>query len=299
MLAGKAYLTSEGTVMFASNALIGLREGLEAALVVVILVAFLVKTDRRWALRYVWLGVGTAVVLSVAIGAILTFGTAGLDEAQQELVGGIASLVAVGFVTWMIFWMRRAGRRIAGELTGKLDSALAVGPLAIATVAFVGVAREGLETALFAYATIQSASQTGVGPLLGWVVGIGAAVLLGVLVYRGAIKIDLARFFRWTGAALVVVAAGILAYAVHELQEAGVLPGEKSYAFDLRHLIDPQGPVATVIRGIFNLRPRMAVLEIGAWAAYLLVVLPLFLAGGRPTATAAPEPRERAAAPTR
>lgn len=277
--------------MFASNALIGLREGLEAALVVVILVAFLVKSGRRDALRQVWAGVGVAVLLSVVVGAVLTFGTAELEDETQELVGGIASLIAVAFVTWMIFWMRRAARGIAGELRGRMGDALAVGPLAVALVAFLGVGREGLETALFAYATIQSAGETGAGPLLGWVVGLGAAVGLGVAIYHGAIRIDLGKFFRWTGVALVFVAAGILAYAVHELQEAGVLPGEKSYAFDLTATIDPKGPVATVVRGILNLRPRMAVLEVGAWAAYLLVVLPTFLAGSRATTAAATRER--------
>ena len=275
--------------MFFSNALIGLREGLEAALVVVILIAFLVKTDRRWALRYVWIGVGAAVALSVVIGAVLTFGTSGLDDRTAELVGGLASLLAVVLVTGMVFWMRSVGRRFAGELTGKLDRALDAGPFAIAAVAFLGVGREGLESALFFYATVESAGETGIAPALGWVVGIGAAVALGIAIYLGAVRIDLAQFFRWTGVGLVIVAAGILAYAVHELQEAGVLPGENVYAFDVRSTIDPTSPLATVVRGIFNLRPRMAVLEIGAWAAYLVVVLPLFLrgVGRRPTATAA------------
>ncbi len=282
--------------MFVSNALIGLREGLEAALVVVILVAFLVKTDRRWALRHVWTGVGAAVGLSVVVGAVLTFGADGLDDQTAELVTGIASLLAVVLVTGMVFWMRSVGRRFAGELTGKLDRAIDAGPLAIATVAFLGVGREGLESALFFYATVQSAAETGLAPALGWVVGIGAAVAMGVAIYAGAVRINLARFFRWTGAGLVVVAAGILAYAVHELQEAGVLPGDGVYAFDLRSVVDPASPVAMVVRGVFNLRPRMAVLEIGAWAAYLIVVMPLFLRGvGSPKPTTEPA-RETVAA---
>ena len=186
--------------MFASNALIGLREGLEASLVVVILVAFLVKSGRRDALRYVWLGVGTAVALSVFLGAILTFATEGLDDATAETVAGIASLIAVAFVTGMVFWMRRAGRAFAGELKGQMDRALDLGPYAIALVGFLGVGREGLETALFFYATVTAAGETGIGPVMGWVVGIGAAIALGVAMYAGAIRINLAKFFRWTGA---------------------------------------------------------------------------------------------------
>lgn len=281
--------------MFASNALIGLREGLEASLVVVILVAFLVKCGRRDALRYVWLGVGTAVGLSVLLGAILTFATEGLDDATAETVTGIASLIAVCFVTGMVFWMRSAARSFAGELKGRMDRALDLGPFAVALVAFLGVGREGLETALFFYATVTAADETGIGPVMGWVVGIGSAIALGIAIYYGAVRINLARFFRWTGALLVVVAAGILAYAVHELQEAGVIPGEKVYAFDFTGSLDPKGWFATIVRGIFNLRPRMSVLEFGSWAAYLAVVMTLFLRPARsrgaeaaPAAPAAP-----------
>ncbi len=155
--------------MLASNALIGLREGLEAALVVVILVAFLVKTDRRWALRHVWTGVGVAVALSVALGAMLTYGTQQLTFEAQEMIGGIASILAVFFVTAMVFWMRTAARTISGELKGKLDRALDLGPFAIALVAFLGVGREGLETAIFFYATTEAAGQGNNQPLIGWV----------------------------------------------------------------------------------------------------------------------------------
>lgn len=210
--------------MFVSNALIGLREGLEAALVVVILLAFLVKTDRRWAIPYVWLGVGTAVVLSVVLGAVLTFGTRQLTFEAQELIGGTASIIAVAFVTVMVFWMKSAARSMSGELKGKLDSALDLGPLAVALVGFLGVGREGLETAIFFYATAQAAGAGNNLPLLGWAVGLGGAVLLGWLIYRGALQINLARFFRWTGAALVLVAGGILSYGIHDLQEARFLP---------------------------------------------------------------------------
>ena len=285
--------------MFVSNALIGLREGLEAALVVVILIAVLVKSDRRWALRWVWLGVGVAVVLSVVLGAVLTYGTRQLSFEAQELIGGGASIVAVGFVTWMVLWMRRASASISGVLKGRLDSALAMGPLAIALVGFLGVGREGLETAIFVYATAQAAGAGTVTPLLGWVVGLLAAVLLGVLVYRGAVRIDLASFFRWTGVFLVVVAAGILAYGIHDLQEAGVLPGLNTLAFDVSAVIAPGSAVATVLKGIFNFTPATTVLQAVAWAAYLAVVLPLFLrrpsTPSRPSETAgspAPAPAQ-------
>ena len=267
--------------MLASNALIGLREGLEAALVVVILVAFLVKTDRRWALRHVWTGVGIAVALSVALGALLTYGTKQLTFEAQELIGGSASIIAVVFVTFMIFWMKSASRTISGELKGKLDKALDMGPLAIALVAFLGIGREGLETAIFFYATTQAAGQGNSQPLVGWVIGLGGAVVLGWLIYRGAVKINLTKFFRWTGILLVLVAAGILAYGLHDLQEAQFLPGLTTLAFDVSSTVDPGSWYATLLKGIFNFTPETTVLQAVAWVLYVGIVLTLFLRPAR------------------
>ncbi len=263
--------------MLVSNALIGLREGLEAALVVVILAAFLVKTDRRWALRHVWTGVAVAVALSVALGAILTFGTQSLSFEQQELIGGGASIIAVGFVTAMVFWMRTAARTISGELKGRLDKALDIGPLAVALVGFLGVGREGLETAIFFYATTQAAGQGNTQPLIGWAIGLGAAVLLGFGIYKGAVKINLAKFFRYTGILLVVVAGGILAYGLHDLQEAGVLPGLNALAFDVSHVIVPDSWYGALLKGIFNFSPQTTWLQAVAWLVYVGTVLTLFL----------------------
>jgi high-affinity iron transporter len=276
--------------MLVSNALIGLREGLEAALVVVILVAFLVKTDRRWALRHVWTGVGAAVALAVVLGAVLTFGTKQLTFEAQELIGGSASIVAVVFVTFMVFWMRSAARTISGELKGKLDRALEMGPLAVALVAFLGVGREGLETAIFFYATTEAAGQGNNQPLLGWVVGLGGAVVLGWLIYRGAVRINLTKFFRYTGVLLVIVAGGILAYGLHDLQEAQFLPGLGALAFDVSAAVPPDSWYGTLLKGIFNFSPATTWLQAIAWVLYVGVVLTLFL---RPV----PAPVAPAAAP--
>ncbi len=275
--------------MFVSNALIGLREGLEAALVVVILLAFLVKTDRRWAIPYVWLGVGTAVALSVLLGAVLTFGTRQLSFEAQELIGGTASIIAVAFVTAMVFWMKSAARTISGELKGRLDKALDLGPLAVAFVGFLGVGREGLETAIFFYATAQAAGSGNNLPLLGWVVGFAGAVLLGYLIYRGALRINLSVFFRWTGIALIIVAAGILSYGIHDLQEAGFLPGLNTLAFDVSGTVDPGAWYAALLKGIFNFTPQTTVLQAVAWSTYVVVVLFFFLRPTRRTTAAAPE----------
>ncbi|MDQ6715637.1 MAG: FTR1 family protein [Actinomycetota bacterium] len=274
--------------MIASNALIGLREGLEAALVVVILVAFLVKTDRRWALKYVWLGACVAVAISVGLGALLTYGTGRLSFEQQELIGGTASIIAVGFVTGMIFWMRSAARTISGELKGRLDKALDIGPLAVALVGLLGVGREGLETAIFFYAATQAAGQGTSEPLVGFVLGLAVAIGLGVLIYLGAVKINLGAFFRWTGILLVIVAAGILSYGLHDLQEAGLLPGLTTLAFDISHILDPGSWYGTVLRGIFNFTPSTTVLQAIAWLAYVAVVLTLFLRPQHPSLPARP-----------
>lgn len=270
--------------MFA-NFLIGLREGLEAALVVGILLAYLVKTGRTEARKALWLGVGAAVTLSLAVGAALTFGTSGLDEEAEETFGGVMSLVAVGFVTWMVFWMKRTARDISGNLQGRLDTAIGFGARAIAAVAFIAVAREGLETSLFIWAAVQSTG-SGTAPVVGAALGLAAAVLVGALFYRGAVNIDLRKFFTWTGAALVVIAAGVLAYSVHELQEAGVLPGEDAHAFDLTSVIPPDSWYGSLIKGIFNLSAAPSQLELLAWFAYLLPVMFLFLrASKRPVGT--------------
>lgn len=279
--------------MLVSNALVGLREGLEASLVVVILIAFLVKTDRRWALPWVWAGVGTAVLLSAGLAGFLTFGTRSLSFETQELIGGSASILAVAFVTGMVFWMRTAARTISGDLKGRMDQALSAGGFWVALVGFLGVGREGLETAIFFYATAQAAGSGTSAPLFGWVLGILGAIVLGVLLYRGAITINLGKFFRYTGIFLIFVAAGILAYGIHDLQEANFLPGLNSLAFDVSNVIAPGGWLATLLKGFFNFTPATTWLQAIAWTAYVGIVLPLFL---RPVRVAA-RPAARVGAP--
>ncbi|SHN35365.1 iron uptake transporter permease EfeU [Cryptosporangium aurantiacum] len=279
---------------FFPNLLIGLREGLEAALVVSILVAYLVKTDRRNRLPVVWAGVAAAVVLSVAFGALLTYVITGLDTfKQQELAGGFLSIIAVGLVTWMIFWMRRTARHLKAELTGKLEAAIAMGAGAVALMAFLAVAREGLETTLFFFSAAQQADSQ-LGPLLGFLVGIAIAVALAFALYQGAVRINLGTFFTWTGALLVVVAAGIFSYGIHDLQEAEVLPGLNTLAFDVSAQIPPDSWYATLLKGIFNFQPQTTVLQAIAWTAYLVPVLTFFLWPTRESAAPPAAPEESA-----
>ncbi|GAA4198723.1 FTR1 family protein [Streptosporangium oxazolinicum] len=261
--------------MFASY-LIGLREGLEATLVVSVLVALLVKSDRRDRLPLVWAGVGAALALSVAFGALLTFTVAHLEYQRQELFEAITSLLAAAFVTWMIFWMRRASRTLSGELRARLTQALEVGATAVVVMAFLAVAREGLETALLFFASVQGATTTAV-PLIGISLGLLTAVALGWAIYRSAMRINLTTFFTWTGLLLILVAAGILKYGVHDLQEAGVLPGLSTYAFDISGVLPADSWYGALLSGMFNITPQPSVLETVAWVLYAVPTLILFL----------------------
>lgn len=278
------------------NYLIGLREGLEAALVVSILVAYLVRTGRRHLLRHVWAGVAVAVLVSLGFGFALTFGPRGLSFEAQEVIGGTLSIVAVGFVTWMVFWMASAARFLSAGLRTRVDRAATAGRGSMVVVAVLAVGREGLETALFLWAATRASTRAddpSAVPLLGAALGIATAVVLGWFVYRGSLRINLPRFFTVTGAFLVVVAAGVLAYGVHDLQEAGVLPGLHSVAFDVSHVVPPGSWYGTVLKGTVGFTPVPTVLEAVAWVLYIVPTMWLFLsrvgsAPSRTTSAAAP-----------
>jgi high-affinity iron transporter len=275
-----------------ANLLIGLREGLEAALVVGILVAYLVRSGRRDRLGLVTAGVAAAVALSLGFGAVLQFTSRTMTFEQAEMFGGSLSIVAVGFVSAMVFWMRRAARGLRGELDDRMARALAMGPGAIVVTAFLAVGREGLETALFLWAAVQ-ATGSGWQPLAGAAVGLALAVVLGYAIYRGLLRVNLGVFFRWTGAALIVVAAGVLAYGLHDLQEARVLPGLTTIAFDVSAQVPPSSWYGVLLKGTLNFSPVTTVLEATSWVAYVAVMLVLFL---RPAAARTPRPAVASAA---
>ena len=269
-----------------ANYLIGLREGLEASLVVSILVAYLVKMGRRDRLAPVWVGVLAAVGVSLLFGALLTFTSNQMSFQAQEAFGGSLSIVAVGFVTRMVFWMRRTARTLSTELRGRMDAALAMGAGALVLTAFIAVGREGLETSLFIWSAIQATGQN-TQPVLGAALGLLTSVVIGYLFYKGALRINLAKFFLWTGAILIVVAAGVLAYGVHDLQEAGILPGLDSLAFDVSGAVPPGSWYGTLLRGTVNFTPATTWLQAIAWLVYIVPVFVLFL---RPARSAAPAP---------
>lgn len=278
--------------MFVANFLIGLREGLEASLVVGILVAYLVKSGRRDQLPMIWAGVGLAVLLSLGFGALLTLGPTGLTFEAQEIIGGVLSIAAAGLLTWMIFWMAKTAARMRSDLEHGLDRAMARGGRAVFWMALLAVGREGLETALFLWAGAQSAGNSW-EPIIGAVAGIGVAVALGWLIYRGAVRINLRRFFAWTGLFLVVVAAGVVSYGVHDLQEAGVLPGLHNLVFDVSATVPPSSWYGTLLFGVFNFSPATTWLKLAAWLAYLVPTMTAFLliVWRRPRNMAAPTAR--------
>jgi high-affinity iron transporter len=272
--------------MFA-NYLIGLREGLEAALVVSILIAYLVKTGNTHRQRPLWAGVAIAVLVSVGFGAMLTYTSSTLSFEAQEAFGGSLSIVAVGFVTWMVFWMRRTARTLSSELRGRLDTALAMGGLALMLTALIAVGREGLETSLFIWSAVQATGDS-TSPLVGASLGLLSSVVLGYLFYRGAVRINLSKFFTWTGAGLIVVAAGVLAYGVHDLQEAGWLPGLNSLAFDVSGTVPPDSWYGTILKGTVNFTPATTWLQAMLWLAYLVPVMMLFFRPAKAPATRSP-----------
>lgn len=284
------------------NYLIGLREGLEASLVVVILIAYLVKTDRGHLLPRIWAGVVVAVLVSLLFGALLTYGPRDLTFEAKETIGGTLSIAAVGFVTWMVFWMARHARGLSGELRGKIDLAAEAGGVSLAFVALLAVGREGLETALFLWAATQAATGpdgSSTMPLLGALLGLLTAVAMGYLFYKGVLKINLARFFAWTGGILIVVAAGVLGYGVHDLQEAGLLPGLNSLAFDVSGTIDPNSVLGTVLKGVFNFSPATTWLQAVAWTLYVVPTMFFFLRKIRPSGTPSSAPSGRQPATAR
>lgn len=273
--------------------LIGLREGLEAALVVGILVAYVTKIGRRDVLARIWIGVVAAITLSAAIGAVLTWGTYGLTFEAQEAIGGILSIIAVAMVTWMVFWMQRTAHTLRHDLESEIDKALERSAWALVFVGFVSVAREGIETALFLWSAVRTSdSHTAwTGALL----GLATAAVLGWLIYRGMVTINLATFFTWTSILLIFVAAGILAYAIHDLQEARILPGpfeappsgasdfvagwygEDAWAFQIGEVIAPDGVIGTLLKGTIGFSPEMTKLEVLVWALYLGITLTAYV----------------------
>lgn len=260
-----------------SSFIIALREGLEASLIVGILIAYISKSGKSHLRSYIWSGVALAVIASAALGAILTFTSAELTPKGEELFAGSTSFLAVGVVTWMVFWMKRTSRTLRSNLAGKVDRAMSIGPYALAGAAFLAVVREGLETSLFVYSNFKSSAEP-LGSALGLVAGFSVAIALGYLICKSSIKLDLSKFFRYTGIALIIVAAGVLSYGVHEFQELGFLPGPDAFAWDVTSTIAKDSLFGGVLAGTIGFDTTTSWLQLGIYISYLLGVLLPFIA---------------------
>jgi high-affinity iron transporter len=261
---------------------IGLREGLEASLIVGIIAAFLIQRDERRALRPMWIGVALALGICFAIAVVLRIVGQSLPTRQREGLEGSLALVAVGGVSYMIVWMRRHARELKGQLETHAEHALLTGSvLALVGMAFLAVIREGLETAIFLLAAFDSSADpfaTGMGALIGVVVAVG----LGWAIYKGGVRINLSRFFRVTGFVLVLVAAGLLATAVHDLSEAGVVDVAQRAVFNLTWLVAPGTVRASLLTGMLGLQPVPTYAELAAWLAFAIPMCAYVLWPHRP-----------------
>jgi high-affinity iron transporter len=276
--------------------LTGLREGVEAALIVSIILAYLAKTGNRRHFGPIWLGTGAAVLLSAAAGAVLWVTIHELEEPAEQIFEGTTLLLAAGVVTWMLFWMRRVSATVGGELRAAVDRSLTAGSVwGLAVLAFTAVIREGIETSLFLLGQATAASQADAGALsvlLGALVGLAAAVVLGVGFYRGSRRLNLTVFFRWTGVALIFVAAGLLASGLHEFVEIGWISIGSGTAFDISGTLPHEGGglgiVGQFLHALFGYTSQPEWISLLTWLAYLVVVISLYV---RPTKPAAPQPR--------
>ncbi|WP_297851381.1 FTR1 family protein [uncultured Corynebacterium sp.] len=295
--------------MFIAAFLVGLREGLEASLIVGMLFAAIQRRQGApnqhiaSASRTVWVGVISAAAICTALGALFTFGRYGLSFRAQEAIGGIMSLIAVAMITGMIVSLSNENGKLRTMLDDKTGIALTKGTQAMFWLAFVAVAREGIELTLLLWGWTTTPSA-----VAGAFLGIGTAIVMGWLIYRGALRLDLGTFFTWSSALLIIVAAGILAYAIHDLQEAQFLPGPFSgapiapthprtgevltgfatypfwmasfpfgWAFNLEEIIDPSGITATLLQAFTGFMPQMSWLQVIGWAVYLVIIVPIFV----------------------
>ncbi len=275
---------------FTTGLLTGLREGVEAALIVSIILAYLAKTGNQRYFGMIWVGAGAAIVLSVVIGLVLFNTVGGFEEPAEQIFEGFAMIIAAAVVTWMLFWMRRTAANIKGELHAGVDRALANGGIfGLAALAFTAVIREGIETALFLMGQATAAGTEAMSTLIGALVGLVIAVGIGYGLYRGARVINLRTFFQWTGIALIFIAAGLLSHGIHEFIEAGWITFGTSTAFDISAILPHEaadgglGVVGSILRAMFGYTSTPEWITFIAWLTYVVVVLTLYLRPVRPS----------------
>ena len=265
-----------------SGALIGLREGVEGALIVAIVLAYLVRSGNGRHAGKVWLGTGAAVVVSIVVGGALFATVGALHPPYEQLFEASTMLLATIVVTWMLFWMRRQAAGLKGELQSAVDQALGGGTaIGLAVLAFTAVIREGVETALFLAGQATSLAGSAGSVVVGALIGLGAAALIGWGFYRGSRAVDLRKFFRWTGIALVFIAAGLLSKAVHALIElanlAQIAVVGSQQAFDISAVLPQDVGIGQFLNAILGYSASPEVLTLVVHVGYVVGVLWLYL----------------------
>jgi len=256
-----------------SALLITFREGLEAALIIGIILAYLVSTGNRDRFKPIWIGTALAVVVSLVAGAVIYFSTGQLEGRGEEIFEGIATLTAAGVLTWMIFWMRKQAINIKGHLHAQIQSALGSGStLGIFGIAFVAVVREGIETVLFLFAAVK-VSESAIASVVGGILGLAIAVAVGYSIYKGTSRLNLGTFFKVTGLLLILFAAGLLAHSIHEFQEAGIIPVVIEHVWDINHVLPEASVIGRFLAAIFGYNANPSLLEVIAYSAFLGLTL--------------------------
>jgi high-affinity iron transporter len=269
--------------------LTGLREGVEAALIVAIVLAYVVRSGNASQAAKVWLGAGSAVVASVLAGIVIFLTVGAFEEPYEQLFEAATLLIAAVVVTWMLFWMRRQSAGLRGDLHARIDRVLSEGSaVGLAVLAFTAVIREGLETSLFLVGQATAAGPGTASLLVGALAGLAGAVVVGWIFYTGSRRIDLRAFFRWTGIGLVFLAAGLVSRAVHELVEIGVIPVGGQTAFDLSGILPHEEGIGQFLRAILGYSATPEVATFVVHVTYLVVILGLYL---RPTGPNRPPAR--------
>jgi high-affinity iron transporter len=264
----------------------GLREGVEAALIVAIVLAYLTRSGKGAEAARVWLGAGLAVALSIVAGIVIFRTVGSFSSPYEQYFEAGTLLVATVVVTWMLFWMRRQSMAIRGDLHARLDRVLTEGSVwGLSVLAFSAVIREGLETSVFLVGQATSAQSSAPSLVVGALIGVAIAAGIGWMFYSGSRRIDLRSFFRWTGIGLVFIAAGLASRAAHELVEAGVIQVGNQPVFDISHVLPDEAGIGQFLRAIlgYNAAPEATTLVV--YVVYLVVVLGMYL---RPVTPAVP-----------
>jgi high-affinity iron transporter len=252
--------------------LIALREGVEAALIVGIVMGYLLKLDRKSLLRWAWLGVAGAVALSVLLGVIIHLTGGELEGEAEEIFEGATMLLAVGVLTWMIFWMRTHSRNLKSSLEEEVFAvANSNRQWGIAALTFLAVFREGIETALFLAANAFNSSE--IGTVIGTLIGLGSAALLGYFLFATTIRLNLRAFFDITSILLLIFAAGLLAHGIHELQEAALIPTLQEHVWNINPVLDEDSGVGKALEALLGYNGNPSLEEVLAYVGYWIVTL--------------------------